>query len=245
MGARSRQGCLICRRRKKKCDEVKPVCTACLRNNFNCVWPAHSPQGSSLETGTPPRQQTLPYSQNAASRINAWALASASSQSRAPPATIPPTLSRFALPGSLPSGTETWRLLDHYLKDTANRLACLQDSKNPFLHTVLPAALNDELLMSSILALSGVHMMQRFPRLEFEVRSLAWSSYTRALKQLRVALSEAFKKPPGAGAAWRALLVVLLFYLLEAGASISAIANSYLHFPRLQGVAIPRPCKNT
>lgn len=219
MGARSTQGCLICRRRKKKCDEVKPVCKACLRNNFDCVWPAHVKQESPFGAGIPPRQQTFHCSKDATSSINKWALTSASSQSRRPTATIPPTLSRFALPGSVPLRSETWRLLDHYLKDTANRLVCLQDSQNPLLHTILPAALNDELLMNSILALSGVHMMQRLPQLEFELRSLTWSSYTRALAQLRVALPDAFREPPGAGAAWRALLVVLLFYLLEAGIS--------------------------
>ncbi|QLG70401.1 hypothetical protein HG535_0A03400 [Zygotorulaspora mrakii] len=36
---RSRNGCLNCRKRRKKCDEVKPVCTACKRNFLQCVWP--------------------------------------------------------------------------------------------------------------------------------------------------------------------------------------------------------------
>lgn len=227
MGARSREGCLICRRRKKKCDEVKPVCKACLCNNFDCVWPG-GPQGSPIEAKSPLRQQTMHSPQDASSRVNSWAITSARTRPHASTATIPPTLSRFALPGSVSSGTETWRLLDHYLKDTANRLACLQDSENPFLHTILPAALNDELLMNSILALSGVHMMQRVPQLEFEVRSLAWSSYTRALKQLRVALSG---KPNGSDASWRALLVVLLFYLLEAGTSACLQPQTFAYFP--------------
>lgn len=36
---RSKNGCLTCRRRKKKCDEVKPICGACRRNFLQCVWP--------------------------------------------------------------------------------------------------------------------------------------------------------------------------------------------------------------
>ena len=123
------------------------------------------------------------------------------------------------MPGSVLSGSETWRLLDHYLKDTANRLACLQDSANPFLHTLLPVALGDELLMNSILALSGVHLMQRLPDLNRDLQSLTWSSYTRALKQLRIALPTAFGQGNSVDAAWRALLVVLIFYLLEVGIS--------------------------
>lgn len=36
---RVRTGCLTCRRRKKKCDEAKPVCRGCERNGFECKWP--------------------------------------------------------------------------------------------------------------------------------------------------------------------------------------------------------------
>jgi hypothetical protein len=37
---RVRTGCLRCRVRKKKCDEIKPVCRACERNKFQCEWPS-------------------------------------------------------------------------------------------------------------------------------------------------------------------------------------------------------------
>jgi hypothetical protein len=126
-------------------------------------------------------------------------------------------LTPLVVPGSVLSGAETWRLLDHYLKDTANRLTCLQDSANPFLNTLLPVALGDELLMNTILALSGVHLMQRLPEINSSLQSLTWSSYTSALKQLRIALPAAFGQGSSVDAAWRALLVVLIFYLLEVG----------------------------
>lgn len=109
------------------------------------------------------------------------------------------------------------------MKDTANRLACLQDSQNPFLHTILPVALSDELLMNSILALSGVHLMQRVPQLDLHVQFLASSSYTRALKQLRIALSDLTRNGSSVDGAWRALLIVLIFYLLEVCATGSAL----------------------
>ncbi|OJJ50628.1 hypothetical protein ASPZODRAFT_137783 [Penicilliopsis zonata CBS 506.65] len=37
---RVRTGCFTCRRRKKRCDETKPVCGGCVRNKLNCEWPA-------------------------------------------------------------------------------------------------------------------------------------------------------------------------------------------------------------
>ncbi|CDK27622.1 unnamed protein product [Kuraishia capsulata CBS 1993] len=33
-------GCFTCRRRKKKCNEVFPVCSGCSRNYLECIWPA-------------------------------------------------------------------------------------------------------------------------------------------------------------------------------------------------------------
>ncbi|KAG0682445.1 hypothetical protein C6P40_001481 [Pichia californica] len=37
---RTKTGCFCCRRRKKKCDERKPACSGCLRNNLECVYPS-------------------------------------------------------------------------------------------------------------------------------------------------------------------------------------------------------------
>lgn len=34
--SRSRGGCLCCKRRKKKCDEIKPICGSCKRLKFKC-----------------------------------------------------------------------------------------------------------------------------------------------------------------------------------------------------------------
>lgn len=36
--ARSRTGCLTCKRKKKKCDEVRPICGLCSVRNTTCVW---------------------------------------------------------------------------------------------------------------------------------------------------------------------------------------------------------------
>lgn len=36
---RTKTGCYCCRRRKKKCDERKPICSGCLRNMLHCVYP--------------------------------------------------------------------------------------------------------------------------------------------------------------------------------------------------------------
>lgn len=54
---RSRGGCLTCRRRKKKCDGVKPTCLACTRLKLGCeypqdsiVWQVQMLRGNSIKT---------------------------------------------------------------------------------------------------------------------------------------------------------------------------------------------------
>ncbi|CAK9441698.1 uncharacterized protein LODBEIA_P55660 [Lodderomyces beijingensis] len=37
--ARTKTGCLNCRKRKKKCDETSPTCQACQTRNQECIWP--------------------------------------------------------------------------------------------------------------------------------------------------------------------------------------------------------------
>lgn len=37
---RSRTGCFTCRSRKKKCNEARPICSGCRRNDLECCWPA-------------------------------------------------------------------------------------------------------------------------------------------------------------------------------------------------------------
>lgn len=42
--ARSKNGCLTCRRRKVRCDEHRPRCSHCERLNLQCMWrPAYAP----------------------------------------------------------------------------------------------------------------------------------------------------------------------------------------------------------
>ena len=39
INSRSRKGCKECKRRKRRCDELKPSCGRCLKTGIPCVWP--------------------------------------------------------------------------------------------------------------------------------------------------------------------------------------------------------------
>ncbi|PMD43906.1 hypothetical protein L207DRAFT_525283 [Hyaloscypha variabilis F] len=51
---KSRTGCLHCKRRKTKCDEVHPQCSNCLKYDLECEYPPEKPS-SSLSRGTSPK----------------------------------------------------------------------------------------------------------------------------------------------------------------------------------------------
>lgn len=41
---RTKNGCLSCRYAKKKCDELKPTCTLCVKKKVACVWSSNKKQ---------------------------------------------------------------------------------------------------------------------------------------------------------------------------------------------------------
>ncbi|KAF2848589.1 hypothetical protein T440DRAFT_470186 [Plenodomus tracheiphilus IPT5] len=56
---KSRTGCSTCKRRRIKCDEVKPSCSHCVRHEVSCVYPQDG-QGSSALAQTPGSNQSTP-----------------------------------------------------------------------------------------------------------------------------------------------------------------------------------------
>lgn len=54
-GRRSRTGCMMCKRRKKRCDELRPKCSACIRLNLLCQYldPSTNRRHTRKEEATP------------------------------------------------------------------------------------------------------------------------------------------------------------------------------------------------
>lgn len=64
-GSRSRDGCFNCRRRKRRCDEEKPICLSCRRTGAECIFPK-SPSGSTplkFIVATSPAHHMVPINQ--------------------------------------------------------------------------------------------------------------------------------------------------------------------------------------
>ncbi|EFQ27775.1 uncharacterized protein GLRG_02919 [Colletotrichum graminicola M1.001] len=51
---RTRSGCYMCRSRRVKCDETRPICDRCRKGSRECIYPeASAPKGSSSQSTTP------------------------------------------------------------------------------------------------------------------------------------------------------------------------------------------------
>ncbi|KAH6867790.1 fungal-specific transcription factor domain-containing protein [Thelonectria olida] len=152
---RSRNGCLNCRNRKKKCGEEKPRCLGCRRNKLDCTWPVDQNEiaaaTSPLLGGTVASpDEGPPLHGDDSSPVAADVSITASIWNR--------SLGSFL--DSRRSCTLTQvspLLLQHYVTTTATMLP-MPLKENAFLGQIIPIASVDDMVMHSVLAVSGAHM---------------------------------------------------------------------------------------
>ena len=208
--SRVRTGCFTCRRRKKKCNEAKPVCAGCARNKLTCAWPTFLPGPSNS-----PSRSLLGE--------NEQQQQSSSSSPRSPDSSVYPELvepvpltdlqpgsggrlgpvrssggggifesaadgddGMGVLPRSLSMlpgyGPECFQLLNHYLTTTADCMTNGSTPVNPFLVQVVPLAFSSDLLLQLVLTQSAAHRAFRSKR---DVDDMANNHYTKALRLFR------------------------------------------------------------
>lgn len=249
--SRTKTGCLTCRQRRKKCDELKPTCTGCARNFIHCSWPSPrdaqrtSPRSRSLSTSTTRSVYLkksdsgllLPLSpiscsissslsnSTSTSSINNNSTTTSISNSDNQDTTLsfdnfltswePPSPAITDVdvePESEDEHAETmirWHpilssfisaeravvrtpssplLLRHYLQATSTFLVAKPLSSNPFVTVVLPLAWSDDLLMHSVLALSGAHLSHTSGG-NLDIQLATRQHYSLLLRNLRSAFA--------------------------------------------------------
>lgn len=193
--ARTETGCLTCRERRKKYDEIEPSCTGCSRNFISCRWPiaqhmqhvptwlapVHTSRSSSPCEEEGESTTIVPASPSSGSGSSESPNGVCSIGPTLPPEYIRPTdivnvllekndeeeepqaVQRWLPAPSSFKGAEqaialtpsSLLLLQHYLEATLMFLVAKPLINNPFITVILPLALSDDLLMHSVLALSG------------------------------------------------------------------------------------------
>ncbi|OJD11808.1 hypothetical protein AJ78_07490 [Emergomyces pasteurianus Ep9510] len=200
---RTRTGCFSCRRRKKKCDEVKPTCLACMRNKLDCSWPETILRGfrSQLEPQTSEIKRVSSkaaagfegdagHARKSSSTHANWSTSSETSGGNAPEQdstgiTWSPRIATFLSParaGLLLPASQI--LLAHYLGETGPLISPTPTQDTPFLSWIVPLSYTDDLLMHSVLAVSGSHLSFKVEN-NIEVEQATSQHYSLALRCLQ------------------------------------------------------------
>ncbi|KAJ3546920.1 hypothetical protein NM208_g1773 [Fusarium decemcellulare] len=172
---RTKSGCLPCRRRRKKCDEIRPECSGCLRNQLICAWPFRDPATSAIHSdatmigGNPspiPQFQTeIRPSTNHTTHVLAAQLSS-----------LPPAF----------RGVEAASLLDSFTELTAPRMVGKGDIENPFITYNILVSMESTALQHAILAVSSCHRAYSEPSFSLSSRD----HYAVALRSLKVGITK-------------------------------------------------------
>lgn len=157
-------GCLTCRKRKVKCDELKPVCAKCHRLQRNCVW------SEDLQAIPRSRQQygSMPYS------------------SGSKPILLGPCGQSFV--AEFPNvNRATVPYLHHFVTFCCRFLVYANDNEgNPLQEELIPLAVQSPALLHSMAAVAAGHLS----RSQISQHDLtAAKHYSIALRELTVALS--------------------------------------------------------
>lgn len=164
---RTRTGCLTCRKRKVKCDELKPICGRCSRLQRECKWSddlqviplarGRAPPGSSTISPTEPTLQ----------------ITSASGQN---------FVVEFP---NVDRGTVFF--IHHFITFCSRFLAYSNDNEgNPFQVELVPGGSSSPALLHSMAALAAGHLA----RVQKQHEITAANHYTIALRELNSCLSD-------------------------------------------------------
>ncbi|UKZ67051.1 uncharacterized protein TrAtP1_008214 [Trichoderma atroviride] len=221
---RSRQGCLTCRARRKRCDAHHPVCRNCTRLNAECRWPdklqisdcsssAKALRNRDVATTTRSNLE-FPGSQTNYAGVNFVADAYPTAFTTTNES-IPRSLPIDAIPGRPSSPTKASlerHLLTYYIHTFIPQVTVVQSSSNFFTSLYIPMAFHCVGVMDAIVACAAAHLAKsvRGPEKTRELNSVAIQRQQRA----RDFITEHTERPEHSGSGEYKLEVVVILLLL-------------------------------
>lgn len=197
--SRCKTGCLCCRLRKKKCDEVKPTCGGCQKLHLICTWPASDEFAWRIRMGLStaanekePAAASVRPSARAAKTRKISALESARARKlcvQSPQGLCAPPLFA-ALPLAGIYGEASQRLLQRYIELFSPLfIAAPSGYVNPWIDDVIPMAFSDSMIMNAVLTVGGTCMWNFEEATRAEERC-ALECYGKVIKQLKLKLTD-------------------------------------------------------
>jgi hypothetical protein len=191
---RSKEGCLVCRLRRKKCDGRKPSCLGCERNVLLCSW-AQEPRETWVVSTS---GDDATYSTTATSGENTACRTPLARRRRSCwESPITPNIENIelvdiyepAFGGHMLRDDVSRMLYQHWLHVTADNLSALQGHQNAFITELPKLALSyPDTVLPSLLALSGVHYSNRVR--ESAVELTTWTRLAQALQALKYGVTK-------------------------------------------------------
>ncbi|KAF2015413.1 hypothetical protein BU24DRAFT_177751 [Aaosphaeria arxii CBS 175.79] len=135
---RSRQGCLTCRARRKRCDEKRPDCHNCTRLNLKCEWQTQRQIVPEAERDPSPQPSTsteLIFSPRAS--LDPW----------------------DSLPGE--KGAESKHLLQYYIEAFVPSISVASTPSSFYTSLYIPMAFQSNGILDAITALSSAQLARR------------------------------------------------------------------------------------
>lgn len=215
---RSRQGCLTCRARRKRCDAHRPVCHTCTRLNVECRWPDKlQVAGSSSEAKSLTTTRSNLASLNSQTNnvgVN-WVTDAYPTASTTAHGSVPRSLAE-TMYGRQSSPTEASlerQLLAYCIHTFVPQVTVIQSASNHFTSLYIPMAFHCTGVMDGIIACAAAHLAKsvRVPEKTRELYSVASQRQQRA----REFIAEHMKRPnrPESGEHNLEVVVVLLLLI--------------------------------
>ncbi|KAK7943951.1 uncharacterized protein PG986_013064 [Apiospora aurea] len=260
-GPRSRQGCTECRRRRRKCDEQRPICGQCSTFGRSCIYALKVVWTDGLRSNkTKQEGQAIPA---AFGTKDEGVDKNSVSNDTGSISAVSVAVSRY-LPDGVPVSPKYHRLLNYFSNDVLASLSCHPSVHQDLCRGLIPATLHSPQLLSACLALSAAGILSRGLS---EVDGVAISRIlghlqTSGLSLLRTALeagqmnetilatcliwclTDVFTSRQGASSSWRIHLQGIKaildsnqthrYFATSSGAAQSAMRHLYLLYLSLQ-----------
>ncbi|KAL2267351.1 hypothetical protein VTJ83DRAFT_4628 [Remersonia thermophila] len=206
MNSRSRQGCDECRRRRRKCDESKPICGQCSTFHRTCNYSLQVRIVGWSSAGQTGRRNGCKERNPGVGRRPSC---TSPPDRRQPPDglrdplelqeeeryelddTLPPSLSPRRLPNGIPLSPTYQMLLSYFAKHILASLSCHPSIHQDLLDGLVPVSLESPHLMSACLALSAAGFLSRgVPALDgVDISKILGHLQSSGLSLLRSALA--------------------------------------------------------
>ncbi|KAH7369988.1 hypothetical protein BKA65DRAFT_9914 [Rhexocercosporidium sp. MPI-PUGE-AT-0058] len=191
---KSRGGCMTCKQKRIKCDEILPSCHYCASRSLDCTYPTLKPKSPSSNHGTATTNRQPPNSLELFPPSLSTLLASSPVASTSLISTPLAATSPLAFSPDRPATGVKWtssdlELLHFYTTSTSLTFSSLFERRHVWQHVIPQIAFSNDFLLHGILALTALHLSRVLPERKNSLLAIASSHHAIALPMFSSAIN--------------------------------------------------------